>query len=279
MKTQLMKIRCLTNLHVGSGDVDFGIIDGQVEKDPINAKPVIFSSGVKGALREYAKDYLENGKIENIFGVERSDNDKKQGKAGNVRFLTAYLVAIPVRASMGVQSYYMVTTKNILLQFFQMQRDIENKESRCIQDIKELDSDKNYYLNREKGGIGVEGYEAEYEIPQELKQLRKFLEQHLESEFSKNVIILSEENMKEIDLPVVARNHLENGKSVNLWYEEIVPHESIFFMYMLSNGTPTGDESLDELLELIKEKPLIQFGGNMTIGNGFTIVERWEFNE
>ena len=47
MKAELMKISCLTNLHVGSGDIKFEIIDGQVEKDPITNYPVIFASGVK----------------------------------------------------------------------------------------------------------------------------------------------------------------------------------------------------------------------------------------
>ena len=85
--------------------------------------------------------------------------------------------------------------------------------------------------------------------------------------------------MKDISLPIVARNHLENGKSVNLWYEEIVPHESLFFLYMLSNRTPSGDRSLERLLKLIDDNPLIQFGGNMTIGNGLTRVERWKSHE
>ena len=62
-------------------------------------------------------------------------------------------------------------------------------------------------------------------------------------------------------------------------YEEIVPHESLFFLYMLSNGTPSGDRSLERLLKLIDDNPLIQFGGNMTIGNGLTRVERWKSHE
>ena len=73
----------------------------------------------------------------------------------------------------------------------------------------------------------------------------------------------------------MARNCLENGQSINLWYEEIVPHETVFFTYMLSNGTDTGDNSLDKLMSVIDDNPLIQFGGNASIGNGLTKVERW----
>lgn len=58
-----------------------------------------------------------------------------------------------------------------------------------------------------------------------------------------------------------------------------MPHESVFFLYMMSNGTPLGDQSLGRLLKLIDNNPLIQFGGNMTIGNGLTKVERWNVYE
>lgn len=273
----LMKISCLTNLHVGSGDIKFEIIDGQVEKDPITNYPVIFASGVKGALREYAEQHLKDSdEVEEIFGTDRKRNNEKKGKAGSVKFLTAQLAAMPMRASEGKQSYYMVTTKRMLLQFCKLRRDIEDKSEDLLQDVMKLDNEKNYCLKREDGrSIGVEGYEAELEIPENLCVLTKFLS----DTFPENVVILSEEDMDNTSLPVVARNCLENGKSEHLWYEEIVPHESVFYLYMLSNETPSGDRSLEKLLALIAEKPLIQFGGNTTIGNGLTKVERWDFHE
>lgn len=276
MKVQLMKIRCLTNLHVGSGDIQYEIVDGQVEKDPITAYPVIFSSGVKGAMREYAELHLEISEVEDIFGAERGGNKEKKGKAGSVKFLTAQMVAMPMRASSGKSSYYMVTTKEMLMHFFRMRNEIEDMEEGLLKEVVKLDNEINYYLKNEGGmNIGVEGYIAEKEIPHDLEKLIGFLS----DTFSENVIILSQDTMKNISLPIVARNHLENGKSVNLWYEEVVPHESLFFLYMLSNGTPLGDRSLDRLLKLIEDNPLIQFGGNMTIGNGLTRMERWEFHE
>lgn len=276
MDIQLMKIKCLTNLHVGSGDIKFDIVDGQVEKDPVTNYPVIFSSGVKGALREYAELNLKAEDVEMIFGTERTNNKEKKGKAGNVKFLTAQMTAMPMRASSGSRSYYMATSKLMLAQLCKMRQDIENKEWNLLQDVMSLDRDKNYYLRDEGDGkIGAEGYEADLKIPDELGTLNRFLSET----FSENVIILSEKNMKNTSLPIVARNYLENGKSENLWYEEIVPHESVFFLYMLSNGTPAGDKSLKTLLALIDEKPLIQFGGNTTIGNGLTKVERWNLDE
>ena len=71
------------------------------------------------------------------------------------------------------------------------------------------------------------------------------------------------QNMREHDLPIIARNHLENGISTNLWYEEFVPHGSIFYTAIL---TPEKDCKLDFT------QP-IQIGGNASIGYGFTKIE------
>ena len=65
-------------------------------------------------------------------------------------------------------------------------------------------------------------------------------------------------------LPVIARNKLDNGKSKNLWYEEYVPHHSKFWMLVLS---PNGEFDLD-----INEP--IQFGGNASVGYGYTSVTK-----
>ena len=43
----------MTNMHVGNGDVNYNIIDNEVEKDPVTGYPTINASGVKGALREF----------------------------------------------------------------------------------------------------------------------------------------------------------------------------------------------------------------------------------
>lgn len=62
------------------------------------------------------------------------------------------------------------------------------------------------------------------------------------------------------DLPVVARNILdENGQSLNLWYEEYVPHTTEFLFIIES------DEDKDEL-DLAGK--VIQFGANASVGMG-----------
>ena len=59
MAAILVWLECITNMHVGNGDVNYNIIDNEVERDPVNHYPTIHSSGVKGALREYFEKKVE----------------------------------------------------------------------------------------------------------------------------------------------------------------------------------------------------------------------------
>ncbi|MCI4399052.1 MAG: hypothetical protein JHC37_00680, partial [Campylobacteraceae bacterium] len=100
-----------------------------------------------------------------------------------------------------------------------------------------------------------------------------------------NLAILSDEDFNEAlqALPVIARNKLNNGKSENLWYEEVVPRESIFYTVFcyydnLDDSTPdskgkTDRKKFEMAYRLFEEKLLaeqIQIGANASIGYGIT---------
>jgi len=73
-------------------------------------------------------------------------------------------------------------------------------------------------------------------------------------------------------LPVIARNQLENGISKNLWYEEVVPRFSRFFQFTLIPGdkdTDTEKPINKFLLELLNKDNTFQIGANATIGYGY----------
>ena len=79
-------------------------------------------------------------------------------------------------------------------------------------------------------------------------------------------------SMKKYPFPVLARNQLENGISNNLWYEEIVPHKSIFYLIILA---PENDEEeFSDFDKALTGKGIaVQFGGNATIGYGYTKIK------
>lgn len=74
-------------------------------------------------------------------------------------------------------------------------------------------------------------------------------------------------NLSEIaeELPVIARNFLDNGVSKNLWYEQVVPRESVFVTCIQAP-----DDSLINKLDDV----VVQLGGNATVGYGFCLFTK-----
>ncbi len=62
------------------------------------------------------------------------------------------------------------------------------------------------------------------------------------------------------NLPIIARNCLENGESTNLWYEQVLPSQSVLATILQTNG----ENDLDCL-----NGSIIQIGANATIGYGY----------
>lgn len=206
-------IRTLTNLHVGGGSSNYDYVDKQVQRDPTTNYPTIFSSGLKGAIRDHFFDIgTDKEIIAHIFGNEPGDSDPKQGA---YRFLSADLLAIPQPAAtdIGYQRTYVEANK----------QDFEDK-------IKLMGASING-LNAAPLGTPID--KAAFDT---LVQ----------------------------ELPVLSRNHLENGVSKNLWYEEVVPRETLFGVAILA---PTDDGHFEAFNATLTEQ-IIQIGANATIGYG-----------
>ena len=111
-KTTFFTITTLSNLHVGSGDQNFGVVDNLVQRDPITEIPMINSSSLKGAIRDHFDPKGENSKkIKIIFG----HSDKDEANAGEVKFMHANMLAMPVRSN--TQMFFLATTPQILEDF------------------------------------------------------------------------------------------------------------------------------------------------------------------
>ena len=68
------------------------------------------------------------------------------------------------------------------------------------------------------------------------------------------------------NLPIIARNVLENGESKNLWYEQVLPAETVLYTIIQEKG-----EDLKNALT--QEGKLVQIGANATIGYGYCKFE------
>lgn len=260
MNVHVYKYTCLTNLHVGSGDVNYNIIDNEVERDPATDLPMIHASGVKGALREhFTAKTLPQKSVDHIFGAK--PKSKEDITAGAYRFLDARLLARPMRVgNSAVRASIPVVSISALNEYLQILTAFNCNDYGidCIDAVDDSTFGDAQFLTNCPGGINIEGEKTKAMPTALAEQLVKL----------KNILGEFFAVAKAFDkypLPVVARNCLENGISKNLWYEEVVPHGSVFYQMIL---TPT------ETMELALEEEPIQFGGNASIGCGFIRIEK-----
>lgn len=283
MDARFYRIQSITNLHVGSGDINFNIVDNEVQRDPVTGYPTIFSSSLKGALRQH---FGTGSTVTKIFGSERKDsagNNGEGSKPGHVKFFGGSLLLLPVRAAKGRQLYYLLTTPVILQSFASFYEQLTGQAAPMKATLEACGTlqGENSCLIYGETEIGIEGssyHSQEWKDKEACKQELQKLFGLTEDDMGR-LVIVEDRLVSELHLPVLARNQLENGISQNLWYEEIVPHEAVFTTAVLSDGTETGAEALTAFQDYIKEHALLQLGGNATIGYGLTQMTAMAFGE
>jgi CRISPR-associated protein Cmr4 len=221
MITHVYSIRALTNLHVGSGQTSYGIVDKLVQRDPTSGHPTVHMSGIKGAIRQYFRDEL-NDDDESIFGsAVKSKSDKVQ--PGKVRFISADLLAFPQPAK---------GTSGAPFQLVRCEKVAQAFDAKVA-----LFTEWNDWAQKQLQGNNPPGQSEQF------------------AELTR-------------ELPVVARNYLNNGISENLWYEEFVPREAIFATIIQGPDT-----EMTKLEQYLHDK-IIQLGGNASVGYGYCLFTR-----
>jgi CRISPR-associated protein Cmr4 len=249
-------IQCITNLHVGSGDANYGIIDKMVQRDSVTDYPTIHASSLKGALREHFEKKWEKGsnQVNSIFGKETGEND-----SGSHIFLNADLVAIPIRC----------TQKQFVLSFDKKLADFINTKTSNIVGKKIFSLNIDEKNDKLYGAQGNNFYAEDYSLSGITYENPFCFDQTLiKNQFATFKTDHFENLVK--NLPVIARNKV--GENKNLWYEEIVPHQSIFLTFI---GTSKVESDFDEALT----SELIQIGANASVGYGLCKFHEIKFQQ
>lgn len=268
----LYTFRTLTNLHAGAGDVSYGIVDKEVQKDPLDELPIVHSSGLKGAFRELfahyfsitdkkyiersAQDYNHDDKkrgdghdheiVENIFGADTSARivEKKKYSAGSHLFFDARLLSLPVRSN--CQPFFLATSLELMEEFIYYLEEVQwsrtNSWKTGFKNFSKAIREK-YSLNT--GGPVIFGHTTQGKSGEEiyLENFTATKADVTDGSFINEVklfgdmeqlALFAHNDLKKLAkaLPVIARNQLENGMSKNLWYEEVVPRETRFYTFI-----------------------------------------------
>lgn len=262
----LYKINCITNLHVGSGDSNYGIIDNLVQRDVLTNFPMINESSLKGSIKEFfvnevkkekkiqTKDAQKDPRIKAIFG-----NDEGQG---DYRFYAGHLLLFPVRTNKV--PYLLATCPKILNEFCELAT-VMGIKVEAISTYANLEVKNNQPLVFDDKHVGSL---IEYS---EIKAIKSANSVPLLLGNSNEIVLMHDDDFKRVcgenKLPVMARNHLEDGKSTNLWYEEIVPRKSVFYCFVAE--TDTQNVFFDDNFK----KPM-QIGANASIGYGLVTFNK-----
>lgn len=235
MKATLYTIECISNLHVGSGQDNDGVIDGLIQRDVVTDLPCINASSLKGALREHCekwnKAHNEDAKKVNVvklFGKKVSGEENCE--AGEYRFLDASILSIP-RPSVNAP-FVQVT---------------------CDEVVTELQDKASLF----GVGLGDNGKDTILDLANVLETNKcscKDFKKYCEND----------------ELPVIARNCLENGVSKNLWYEQVLPRKSRLAFFILHD-----DGEINKAFDSAITSVPVQIGANASVGYGICVIKKY----
>lgn len=230
MIAHIYLIKALTNLHVGSGDSGYGAVDKMIQLDPATNRPTIFGQSLKGALREYFSH--------------------QNGHADNGEDFVVPVFGSPVKRDKNKdpeQGLFTFLSADLLA-------------------IPIPDTDPNspraFHLQGSNEQLGRFVKKAE---ALQSKVDEEALKQKLGCTSWDN----GRFKVATQDIPVLARNYLNNGISENLWYEQYLPHQSVFGAIIFSASSDhwtTFDEHV--------HGKVIQLGANATVGYGYCQFEK-----
>lgn len=262
-------ITLISDLHAGSGDENYGVIDNLVQRDAADTLPCVYGSSMKGAIKEFMEHYQPE-LVTHAFG--QGDNDNMQ--AGVYTFTSAHLLAIPMRSN--IAPYLLVTSPYCAKQF---KRWISAEQASNLLWLQELENKK----PKDGEPLLYSGYDTDtgtvYLEDFEFKTVQKNSPYAgLEGQFGSLLAVANEKDFtKMVDnlhLPVRARNQLNDGQqSENLWYEQFVPRLSIFYTFI---AAPEKDKHWDAFHQALTEH-FMQIGGNKSVGNGICRFELIDF--
>jgi CRISPR-associated protein Cmr4 len=274
MKSIIIGMLAETPVHPGAGR-STGFVDLPVARESITEYPVIVGSSLKGALKDRAREKWPGKKAEKgdetVQSKEVAKAFGKQDDAGNLVVSDARLLLLPVRSLTG---QYKWATCPYLLE--RLERDIQRSGHAAKLKIPMLGKKPNKGTAQAEGSGKIFLEEREFQIYGKVDiSLIESISQMMPNKASadrlaEQLIVLNDDDFKwfaSYGLPINARNVLDEDKktSLNLWYEETLPQDCLFYTLFLERG----DEAIDLVKILVKELPYLQVGGNETVGQGW----------
>lgn len=299
-------LTCETPLHAGSGDA-LGIVDMPIQRERHTSFPKIEASSLKGALREAfeekhqdkigdddatkATKKINRDSLIKAFGPE-SDASEHAGALG---FTDARLLLFPVKSMKGVFAW--ITCPKVLRQFSE---DLNLSINLNISDFPNVADGAAIPIGVDQLTIGEKNYVLEEytfskatksELKIGEKPLADWLAENLftagfwQDKAKKDILILSDNDFKDfvnLSTEVITRIKINNDTGTvqdgALFTEEYLPAESVLYSLVLASPEfmkkgeirvgKKADTMMDFFTSTLTKLPIVQLGGNATLGKG-----------
>ena len=268
-KSALLTFYAETPIHMGAGQ-SVSFVDLPVEREKHTSFPVLWSSGIKGVIRDTTTRKWTKDKVETIFGPEEESSEF----ASCISITDAKILLFPVRSIKGVFAW--ITCPFVLKRF---KGDLEaiglnfkhnNREIQIpnVSDDKVVIANENLKIqNYEK--VALEEFVFDADIKDEIKNFSEFLKKEKiipQNELTKNLenhlAVVSDNVFKDFvnyAVEIRTRIRIEQAKGTvkdrALFSEELIPSESIFYSLVFITDPYFGIErDLYDILKSKKEK-------------------------
>ncbi len=290
----------LTPIHMGSGQ-SVSFVDNVVQRERHTSYPTLWSSGIKGVLREYAyRVWQDKGKVNVIFGPE----DGSDQYASCISITDAKVLLFPVRSVKGTFTW--ITCPFVLKRLKEDLKSIgktdwPKKNNSEIEipslPIKQTDKEiqvlikKDSELKIENEQVAFEEFVFNLKEDEDVEKIAEYIYDNLlpQTEFDKDFFenhfaIVSNDVFKDfVNYAVEIRTRIRIDQTTGtvkeraLFSEELIPSESVFYSlvfisepYNKSSNLNSADDVSRELSNLfLNGHQILQLGADETLGKGF----------
>lgn len=253
-----------TPLHYGSGTT-LSYVDLPVQREIHTNFPEMPSTGIKGVFRA-SYEANDSQDVERLFG--------KGDEEGGLIFTDGKILFFPVKSARGV--FVWITCPMVLERFERDIRMVKDDFSVGLENLK-FDNDEQVFVVDEK--ILINGYLILEELSFQKKNaydIRWIDNLNIGIDKARIAIISNDmftyfvKNATEINARIRIDQTKGTASEGALWYEELVPAESVFYSLVIERKAETLAAFKNFLTNV--SKGIFQFGGDETLGRGFAKV-------
>ncbi|MEO0224179.1 MAG: type III-B CRISPR module RAMP protein Cmr4 [candidate division WOR-3 bacterium] len=292
----------LTPIHMGSGQ-SVSFVDNVVQRERHTSYPTLWSSGIKGVVRELAyRKWNDKDKVNVIFGPEEGSDQY----ASCISITDAKILLFPVRSVKGTFAWITCpfVLKRLKEDLKSIGKEFKDNQGNDIQIPDNIQNEKvilcsssdlkidNNQVAFEEFVFDIENNQNSDNIAEEVFKLLPQTEFN-EDFFKNHFAIVSDDVFKDfVNYAVEIRTRIRIDQTTGtvkegaLFSEELIPSESVFYSlvfisepYNKSSNLNSADDVLRELSTLFPNgHQILQLGADETLGKGFVKVKFEKIN-